>query len=495
MPDVKLQSIAWERHDRAKLVLEYMRNLLVPALLLGGDYFATISAVWTASFIRNSVLPDLWFLQEFHDLPALYKYFVIPIAIIFFMHFDRLYVRRLPLWQQTEKIFKVSVYAILLILTITYFNEAAKNLSRPFMVLLWLFTFTHLSIVRYILKKFLIAINIWQIPVVIVGAGKTAQLLINAFSQDAGLGYKVVGLIEDNPNQRVKAFAGIPFIGNFGKAVDSIYNTGVQNVIIAAPGLKREELVNMVYQLQPYVKNITFIPDLFEIPVGSLELETLFEEKAVLLKVRNNLARHYNRVLKQMFDIIATLLGGLFVAPLFLMIALLIYFDSPGPVIFAHRRIGKNGVPFDCYKFRTMVCNAQEVLTQYLADNATAKAEWNQDFKLKNDPRVSRIGRFLRKTSLDELPQLFNVLKGEMSLVGPRPIISAEIVRYGEYIQDYYLVRPGLTGLWQVSGRNDVNYDRRVQMDSWYVRNWSLSLDIVMLLKTIRVVIKRDGAY
>lgn len=494
MPEAKLQIDTWERPGREELVLEYTRRLVAPALLLGGDYIAAICAVWTAVVVRNSVLPDLWFFQEFQDIPYFYKYVIIPIAVTFFMHFDRLYTRRLPLWQQTEKIFKVSVYAVLLTLTIMYFNETAKSLSRPFMVLLWLFTFTYLSIARYVIKKLLIAINVWQMPVVIVGAGKTAQLLVNAFAQDSGLGYRVVGLIDDNP-KCAKKFSGIPVIGNFEKAVDSICKTGVQNVIIAAPGLKRERLVNLVYQLQPYVKNITFVPDLFGIPVGSLELETLFDEKAVLLKVRNNLARYYNRVLKQLFDITATLLGGLFAIPLLLVIALLIYFDSPGPVVFSHKRIGKSGVPFNCYKFRTMVCNAQEVLAEYLANNAAAKEEWERDFKLKNDPRVTRIGRFLRKTSLDELPQLVNVLKGEMSLVGPRPIVKDEIAKYGEYIQDYYLVRPGLTGLWQVSGRNDVDYDTRVQMDSWYVRNWSVSLDIVMLFKTFRVVIKRDGAY
>jgi len=494
MPEAKCQSAAWELPGRVELVLENMKNLLVPALLLGGDYFATICAIVTAAFIRSSVLPGSWFLQEFQDIPDLYKYIVMPIAVIFFMHFDRLYVRRLPLWQQTEKIFKVSIYAILLILTVVYLTEAAKSLSRTFMVLVWLFTFVFLSMARYAIKKLLISVNIWRVPVVVIGAGKTAQLLINAFSQDAGLGYKVVGLIEDNP-ERAKAFAGIPFIGNFEEAVDSICKTRVQNVIIAAPGIKRKQLVSLVYRLQPFVKNITFVPDLFGIPVGSLELETLFDEKTVLLSVSNNLARYYNRVLKQLFDIATTLLGGILAIPLLLIIALLIRFDSPGPVVFAHRRTGKHGAQFSCYKFRTMVCNAQEALNQYLADNAAAKAEWEQEFKLKNDPRVTRIGKFLRKTSLDELPQLFNVLKGEMSLVGPRPIVEDEIAKYGEYIQDYYLVRPGLTGLWQVSGRNDVEYDGRVQMDSWYVRNWSLSLDIVMLLKTVKIVLQGKGAY
>ena len=142
-----------------------------------------------------------------------------------------------------------------------------------------------------------------------------------------------------------------------------------------------------------------------------------------------------------------------------------------------------------------MVMNSQEALEKHLAENPEAREEWERDFKLKDDPRVTKIGAFLRRTSLDELPQVLNVIKGEMSLVGPRPIIRDEIVKYGEYIHDFYLVPPGITGLWQVSGRSDTTYEERVEMDSWYVRNWSVWMDIVLLVKTIVVVLQKKGAY
>ena len=142
-----------------------------------------------------------------------------------------------------------------------------------------------------------------------------------------------------------------------------------------------------------------------------------------------------------------------------------------------------------------MVTNSKEYLEEYLANNPKARNEWERDYKLKDDPRVTRIGKFLRKTSLDELPQVLNVIKGEMSLVGPRPIIRDEIVKYGEYINDFYLVPPGITGVWQVSGRSDTTYEERVEMDSWYVRNWSLWLDIIYLYRTIKVVVNKKGAY
>ena len=169
--------------------------------------------------------------------------------------------------------------------------------------------------------------------------------------------------------------------------------------------------------------------------------------------------------------------------------------EDGGPAIYGHERIGKGGKPFKCLKFRSMVINSKEVLEELLLKDVNARKEWEETFKLKNDPRVTKIGAFLRRTSLDELPQLFNVLKGEMSLVGPRPIITAELERYNEEVDYYLLSKPGMTGLWQVSGRSDVDYETRVYLDAWYVKNWSMWNDIAILFKTIGVVLKKDGAY
>ena len=221
----------------------------------------------------------------------------------------------------------------------------------------------------------------------------------------------------------------------------------------------------------------------------------MMEEQALIIRVQNNLAKKVNRIIKRIFDIVVTVCGGILILPFIAVIALLIRLDSPGPVVFAHRRVGQGGKEFSCYKFRSMVSNAQEELNAYLKDNPEAREEWERDFKLKDDPRITKIGRFLRKTSLDELPQLWNVLVGDMSLVGPRPIVKDEIVKYGTYINDFYLVPPGITGVWQVSGRSDTTYDERVQMDSWYVHNWSVWIDIVYLVKTVLAVAKGKGAY
>jgi len=204
--------------------------------------------------------------------------------------------------------------------------------------------------------------------------------------------------------------------------------------------------------------------------------------------------RVIRRTVKRSFDLAGASLLLVLLAPVLLGIAWAVRRDG-GPAIFGHERVGRNGRPFKCLKFRSMVANADEVLKALLARDADARAEWDREFKLKNDIRITPIGRLLRKTSLDELPQLMNVLKGDMSLVGPRPIVEAELERYGADVRYYLMAKPGMTGLWQVSGRNDVDYSTRVSLDVSYVREWSLRRDIGILFRTINVVLRGSGAY
>lgn len=197
---------------------------------------------------------------------------------------------------------------------------------------------------------------------------------------------------------------------------------------------------------------------------------------------------------KRAFDIVCSLALLLILAPVFAVVAALVRLSGP-KVLFAHPRVGQGGKIFPCYKFRTMVPDAQLVLERLLADRPDLRIEWERDFKLKDDPRVTRIGKFLRKYSLDELPQFWNVLRGDMSLVGPRPIIADELKRYGRYADCYLAARPGVTGLWQVSGRSDVDYDHRVRLDREYIERRCVSLDIVIVFRTAWVVLRRKGAY
>jgi Undecaprenyl-phosphate galactose phosphotransferase WbaP len=212
------------------------------------------------------------------------------------------------------------------------------------------------------------------------------------------------------------------------------------------------------------------------------------------LDVKNNLDNYFARSLKRLLDIVLCGSALIVLAPLFAYIAFQIR-KTKGPIFFGHERIGQGGKKFLCYKFRTMIPDADENLKSFLESNPEAREEWEREYKLKNDPRITPIGDFLRRSSLDELPQLWNAFIGEMSLVGPRPVTEEELVKYGDKVDFYLATRPGITGLWQVSGRNDVTYEARTNLDAWYVKNWNVWYDIVILCKTVRVVLGEQGAY
>lgn len=199
--------------------------------------------------------------------------------------------------------------------------------------------------------------------------------------------------------------------------------------------------------------------------------------------------------LKRALEVVGAVLIAVLISPILVMCAAVIRIGSPGPILFGHRRIGLRGATFKVWKFRTMRTDADRVLETYLLAHPEARREWNETHKLVNDPRVTSIGRFMRRFSVDELPQLWNVIRGEMSMVGPRPIVAAEIEKYGAAISVYFAVRPGMTGLWQVSGRSSTTYAERVALDQQYVRDWSLGMDARILLKTFRVVVNPEGAY
>lgn len=246
------------------------------------------------------------------------------------------------------------------------------------------------------------------------------------------------------------------------------------------------------------------LSNLKRVPANRLELYRAFTGTVPALVNRANdnrfvalprlTSRAATSFLKTAMDRVGAACGLIALSPIFLVLALLVKRDG-GPAFYGQVRVGQDGRKFKCWKFRSMGTNSAEVLKHLLETDAEARAEWNRDFKLKNDPRITKIGAILRKTSLDELPQLWNVLTGEMSLVGPRPVTEAELKNYGDKVADYYAARPGMTGLWQVSGRNDVTYDERVAMDSHYVHNWSLLNDVGIIFKTVGVMLQKRGAY
>ncbi|MBP2628360.1 MAG: Undecaprenyl-phosphate galactose phosphotransferase, WbaP [Firmicutes bacterium] len=468
---------------------------LAPLVLMTVDYVVIVAALLTAWFIRVSIVPQYFTSLMPFDIQGILLYVVIPSNYISFLAYEGLYSKRLPFWQCAEKVFKICTYVSLFAIMVMYFVGTAEQVSRLFVAFTWIISFVYLCIARYFVKKGLTATGLWQKPVVIVGAGKTAEILAQTFTDEPSMGYKIVGVVEDNLAERPLVHR-YPHIGTFATVEQAVKSSEVQDVIIAAPGLQREELLDLVYRIQPYVRNLTIVPDLFGVPLSNMSVETLFNEKIVLLKSRNNLSLIRNFLIKRCFDIVAGSIICVMILPILIVLAIKIKADSSGPIMHNAKRLGRNGQEFSCYKFRTMHVNGDSMLQDYFKENPSAKEEWDKFAKLKDyDPRVTKAGMLLRRYSLDELPQIINVLKGEMSLVGPRPYLPREKERMSYYANTILDTVPGITGLWQVSGRNEITFEGRLELDVWYVRNWSFWQDIVLLFKTIGVVMGRKGAY
>lgn len=463
-------------------------TVLIPVILFLCDYAAVVLSEHIAVNIRNYFVT-----YNYLKITPFMMYFVVPFFYLCGMFLKQTYMNRIQFWKVLERCFVAVFYGTAAIIVVLYFVKEAGNTSRFFILLNGVFVFILVIFFRYIMKRFLCHFDIFKIPILIIGGGKTAEVLVKGIKDNYGEMYKIIGILEDyEKSEELKQYQ---VLGGFRDAERIIKERAINNVVIAAPGLAQNDIISLVNRVQPLVHNLSIVPNLIAIPMSGIKAERFFNEKIMLLRLKNNLASPLNRWIKYSFDFICTLIGTVIISPLLLLIAAGIYFDSPGPVIFKHIRIGKNGKAFGCYKFRTMCMDADKKLAELLANDTAAKAEWERDFKLKDDPRVTKVGKFLRKTSLDELPQIFNVLKGEMSLVGPRPVVEAELKKYGEYLDDYLMVRPGITGMWQVNGRSDTTYEERVHMDSWYVRNWSIWIDIMLLWRTVKSVIKCEGAY
>ncbi len=473
-PAIKLRSVCAEYANAAILLLL--------------DYLAIAAANAQAVWMRN-----LFFPAETY-LPLPYEKFWLPLLFLLFLYRSGVYLKMQPALRTVQEIFYAVCCGMITCVFLLYFLKASLLASRFYIAALFFFILLNLYLLRYSVGKLLKKSGVFCEPVLLLGAGKTAERVMEYVQNDVGYRYKILGFLDDHP-QSEKLTKTFRPLGKLEEAKRIVEQTGVQTVLITAPGLEKEKLQRLINQLQPIVRNIAFVPDLIGTPLASTEIDVLFSEEILLLKIKNNLARRHNQLLKRSFDLVFTICGGLLISPLLLFLAMIVGIENKGHIIFPSKRLGRNGNRFFCYKFQSMVPNAEEKLKVYLNQNPQAKKEWEETFKLTNDPRITKIGRFLRKTSLDELPQLWNVLKGEMSLVGPRPMLEEEKTKYGEDFREYAMVRPGITGMWQTSGRNDVDYRERVKMNTWYVRNWSLWLDLLYLYKTVKIVATGKGAY
>ena len=475
-----------------------LKNTLYIVLLVLVDLVVLFLLFQAARYVRMHVLP--LFYSGFPSEPPFRKlskaWWLFPIWL-FFLAYEGLYSKRFSFWDEVNALWKAVFLSTVGIFVIASLGQLSHIVSRTSIILMGVFSFPVLPATRIGVKRLLFRFGRFRRRVLILGAGGTGRLILNALRKEPNYGYKVIGFLDDDETKAGMRIDGLKVRRGVDRATSYLRSGRVSDVIIAMPGAATERLQHLINTLQHRAERILYVPDLHGIAVLGTSFQHFFHEQAFALELKNNLARPVNVALKRCFDLVMGLLLLPFVLLSMLVIGILIKIDSPGPVIFSQERMGKRlASSFRCMKFRSMYVDAEERLTAILGSDPAARGEWEKCCKIKDDPRVTRIGKYLRATSLDELPQLLHVLSGKMSLVGPRPVTQREIDEYyGDAAVLCFGVPPGITGLWQVTGRSGTTYDYRISLDSWYVRNWNVWLDMVILFKTVGVVIKREGAY
>lgn len=350
--------------------------------------------------------------------------------------------------------------------------------------------FLHLG--RQVIQNILTRFNLWGESVIILGASQSRQNISKTLYRMQKNGFRPIAIFDDNLQLTNKYFHGIPILGSLDESKAFAKKLNIKRGIVTLENPSPSTL-QMLTDGNDGFRHLQVLTSIPSISVHSITTGSI--NHLLTLEMHNNLSRRHNQILKRSIDIAGALGGGLLISPVLIIIAICIKLGSPGPIIYHQERIGKNGKRFKILKFRSMVTNSDEALNNYLSKNPEARSEWENSHKLKKDPRITRIGKFLRKYSLDELPQLWNVIIGEMSLVGPRPIVDAETSKYGNNFKLYTTVKPGMTGFWQTRGRSNTSYTNRVELDSFYVQNWSIWLDIIIFFDTFSVVTSGSGSY
>jgi len=395
--------------------------------------------------------------------------------------------------REIRQLTQATTLVFVLFATLLFLFKQKGTYSRVVFLIGWLLALVLVPLARTAVRRCFGGKVWWGYPVAVFGSGELARKLVSTLQARPEFGLHPVAIFHDGNDTTIAADSRIAIRGDFHSAPLYAKRLGLSHAIIAVPGIVGPGLIRLLESHANVFRRVYVAPGLDEFSSFGMEIRDVCN--SVTFELRRSLLDPINQFVKRIIDETLCALLGIVLLPLMLAIILIIRLETPGNALFFHRRIGHGGRQFRMWKFRTMRQNGNQILEDYLQNHPEERAEWQEKRKLRNDPRVTRVGRILRKTSLDELPQLWNVLRGDMSLVGPRPIVADEATKYQEWFDHYCRVVPGLTGLWQVSGRSDTDYRKRVDLDSYYVRNWSPWFDIYLLARTVRVVFKGEGAY
>lgn len=386
-----------------------------------------------------------------------------------------------------------SALAGLVVILLTFVTRTGQEFSRPILAGWWLLTVVLLPIHHLGMKLFFSSLKVGGIPAVILGANSLTLRILQGLRKQDLPPLRPMAVFTGEGEAPLSGLIDVPIPGPIEQAPGWAAAHNVETAVVILPHIPSRDVVRLAESLSTSFRRILVIPDLFGLSTVGTDVRDL--DGILALEVRRNLLSWQSQWVKRILDAFLSLVVGLLSLPVSLLIGLALMSEREGPIFYGHERVGKEGRAFTAWKFRTMVRDADRVLDQALESDPDLQLEWKRTQKLRDDPRLTRVGKLLRRLSLDELPQLWNILRQEMSLVGPRPIVREEIQKYGEAFELYAQVRPGLTGLWQVSGRSNLTYEERVRLDAYYVRNWSVWLDLVIMIRTVVAVLTGRGAY
>lgn len=481
------------RRIRGAVSPQVQRWLLTVALL-AWDGVSLAMAFGLAHFLRFRA--DIPFLKDLPERVSFYSsvtYWAVPLFLAIFAVYRLYEHRRLFVgFQEYSRVLNACTVGTMAIIVISFLDERLI-ISRGWLAMVWLVSMAFSSASRFGFRRLvrrLRAHGYLVTPAVIVGANEEGQALAEQFLSDPASGVEVVGFVDDSYGDGTPIAGDLQVVGDMQDLERLVSEWSIGELVVATTALSRDQLLDLYRRFghMPGVET-RLSSGLFEVLTTGVRVQEV--SSVPLMTLQRVRITGVDAALKTVLDYAGAALGLLALSPVMLLIALAIRLDSEGPVFHRRRVLARAGGTFDALKFRTMIVDADKIL---LLDQRL-RSDFEQGYKLKEDPRVTRVGRVLRRTSLDELPQLFNVLLGQMSLVGPRMITPEEAARYGKWKLNLLTVKPGITGPWQIKGRNDIPYEERVRISMHYIRNYTVWLDLEILLRTIPAVLQAKGAY
>lgn len=479
--------MARKKDSRIKAALLENRSSVVIALLVALDLLTVSIALLLSAGIRAALIPVMGGIVNWPlILRGLVFYLLFTIILAWL---NGLYPGfGLAAVHEMQKVLYVVSMATIFLGVFLFLQQLGLAYSRSVFILTWFLSALFMMVGRFGLRNRLSRFKWWGIPMVVIGTHANAESVIEQLLQNRRLGFRPV-YYYDPGFKRTEPLMDVPVINSKFALESLVEDARIQHVILTDP--IDDVLSNNSKWMRDVFPNILFI--LNTSPFGSLWVKTIDLHGTLAIETNYHLLNKRERVIKRILDMVLTLIMYVISMPLFLILALLVRLDSKGPILFTQKRLGQFGEPFESFKFRTMYDNAEAKLHELLTNNPEAKREYEEYHKLANDPRVTPMGKILRRYSLDELPQLINVIKGDMNLIGPRSYLPRELPAMGEYAKIILKVKPGITGWWQVMGRNATSFKERLRLDEYYISNWSIWLDIYIVIKTVWVLVTGQG--